>query len=419
MTNINHDSFCFAEGVTRSFNIQGTGLNNNVLVIGGTGTGKTKSYTEPLLLHSFDHSLIVSLAKRSVVQKYSKILADRGYHVYVLNIANPQAGNIGYDPLKFLHSDKDILSLADAIITMGDKQGKDRDPYWNNTATQLVAAEISMIMELTPIYREVSKIRDRTFSAVLDVNENLQFSDKASSGFTCSSLDNEFDALTEYNPRSYSVKCFKAVKGLAAKTVSCISSTVNTAYGTIFPPSVAELFDMDECLDIEKFINEKSVLFVIYSAIDQTTQLFSNIVNFQIMKELFEYAENKCDGRLPIPIHMINDDFACTKIPRFSEYISIFREAGISASMLVQSQSQLASMYGYEQAKTIVNNCDTIVYLGGMDLETCEDMAKRLNVPLSEVLYMPLETAVVIERGSEPVVKKRYQIFEDELYTKA
>lgn len=416
MTNCNQDSFCFAEGVTRSFNVKETGLNNNVIVIGGTGTGKTKSYTEPLLLHSFNHNLIVSLAKQSVVRQYAPILKNRGYRVYILNIANPQAGNIGYDPLRFLHSDKDILSLADSIITMGDKQGKDRDPYWNNTATQLVAAEISMIMELTPIYKEVNNEKGRTFSAVLDVNEHLQFSDKNSSGFTCSSLDNEFDALEDYNQSSYAVKCFKAVKGLAAKTVSCISSTVNTAYGTVFPPSVTKLFDMDENLDIQQFVNEKCVLFIIYSAIDQTSQLFSNIVNFQLMKELFEYAENECGGALPIPIHMVNDDFAITKIPRYSEYISIFREAGISTSMLVQSQSQLSSMYGYDHAKTIVNNCDTMVYLGGMDLDTCEDMSRRLNVPLDEVLYMPLETAVVITRGTKPVIAKRYQIYEDELY---
>lgn len=411
------DAFWLADGIYHNFNIDETGLNNNILVIGGTGTGKTKSYAEPLLLNSFNKSVIVSLAKFSLVKKYSKMLEQRGYKTYILDITNPYRGNVGYDPLMFLHDETDILNLAESIMAIGEKVSESRDPYWDNTAAQLIAAEISMVKELSPIYQEMNNESEKTFASVIEINNKLQFCDRNNSSFTYSSLDNEFKALEDYNSDSYAARCFKAVKGLAGKTVSCITSSVNTAYGTMFPPKIMKLFNMKEYVNFKRLATEKSALFIVYSPIDKTTQLFSNLINFQMFKELFEYAEDN-GGTLPIPLHIINDDFALCKIPNYNDYISIFREAGISTSMLIQSKSQLDNIYGINNSTTIINNCDTIVYFGGMDLETCANMSTRIDIPISDILYMPLETVIVISRGQKPYIGKRYQTLNNEEYIK-
>lgn len=136
-----------------------------------------------------------------------------------------------------------------------------------------------------------------------------------------------------------------------------------------------------------------------------------------MFKQLFEFAQQQPDGRLPIPVQMICDDFATgCKVQGFQEYISIFREALISVMLLIQSQSQLSAIYGKDDATTIINNCDTMVYTGSMDLKTNKNISERLNVPLDEVLYMPLSQVLIFRRGQRPIVTKRYEILQGHRY---
>ena len=142
-----------------------------------------------------------------------------------------------------------------------------------------------------------------------------------------------------------------------------------------------------------------------------------NILYADMFRVLFDEAEKNEGSRLKVPVHIVCDDFACgSRISGFEDYISIFRAAGISVTMLLQSETQLISMYGEAAAKTIINNCDTYVYMGGMDLTTCNNISQRMNKPLNKVMTMPLEQVVVFRRGSEPYVSRRYQILEDAIY---
>lgn len=137
----------------------------------------------------------------------------------------------------------------------------------------------------------------------------------------------------------------------------------------------------------------------------------------QIFKQLFEYAEQCPNGMLPVPVHVLCDDFATgSRILNFTEYISIFREKRISVTLLLQSESQLEQMYGSGNATTIINNCDSYIYLGGMDLKTAQNMSLRLNRPLEDILYMPIGQEVVIRRGQRPIITRRYDIQKNELY---
>ena len=137
----------------------------------------------------------------------------------------------------------------------------------------------------------------------------------------------------------------------------------------------------------------------------------------QMFKQLFEYAESLPSGKLPIPVSVLADDFATgSRILNFPEYISIFREKQISVMLLLQSEAQLERMYGYEDAVTIIDNCDTYVYMGGMNLKTCRSISERLNMPLEDVLYMPLGQEVIFRRGQRPILTQRYNILQDKEY---
>lgn len=169
-----------------------------------------------------------------------------------------------------------------------------------------------------------------------------------------------------------------------------------------------------------KFIelaSRKTILFVTTSPVNPALNCFVNMFYGHVFKQLFEFAENQVSGKLPVPVHVLCDDFATgSRIMHFPEYISIFREKRISVTLLLQSESQLEAMYGSDNATTIINNCDTYLYMGGMDLRTAQNVSLRLNVPLDEVLYMPIGQEILFRRGQCPVVTRRYDIRKNDLY---
>ena len=396
------DKLILAEGIIKDADPGKTGLNGNVIVIGGTGSGKTVSYTEANLLHTFNRSLVVSVSKQQLIDKYVPLFQKRGYEVNVIDTIHPENSTIGYDPLRYVKSNEDVLTLAKALICNQAPMTSSDDSYWTNAATQLCAAEIAMVKELYPVYKEKKPDLVYTFASVLALDEELQFKESKSFGFTSSNMDLDFEALKNYNEASYAARCFQSIKGLASRTVSCILSTVRSAYGDTFSPSAIELMQMENTLDFADLANKKSVLFVLTSPVDKTSHARLSLLE---------------GGSLKQNLHVMCDDFAVSaKIHEFENYISIFREAGISVSILVQSLSQLTSLYRDAAATTIINNCDRILYLGGMDLSTCQNMAQRLDVPLTDVLNAKLESAFVMQRGERPIIGSRYKTYEDFAY---
>ena len=146
--------------------------------------------------------------------------------------------------------------------------------------------------------------------------------------------------------------------------------------------------------------------------------LFANQIFATAIKELLEYAETCPDQKLPRPVRLLFDDFACAaKINDFSKHIAIFRAAGLSAMMLLQSEDQLRSLYSDEEATNILNNCSSYVYFpGGMDLTTCRNVSQRLDLPLPEVMYAPTNKVMVMQSGKQPVTVPRYDIFNSTEY---
>ena len=200
-------------------------------------------------------------------------------------------------------------------------------------------------------------------------------------------------------------------------TKACIRSVLLTAVNTLMTKGICLLMDKERQIDFPSLAKRKSVLFILTSPVNPALHPFANLIFGSLFKELFEYAESLPDGRLPVPLMAICDDFATGgTIPDFQHHISVFREKGVSVMMLIQSLSQLTSMYGENGAQTICDNTDSIVYLGGNDLFTAEQIARRINKPVHEVLSLPVGSEYLFMRGQKPLELQRYKIFDDPLY---
>lgn len=408
------DMTCLAEGVVYPADFAVTGLNLNEVVVGPTGCGKSVSNAYSRLLHTTESSVVVPVSKRALLYKFTKMFRRRGYRVQILDFADPGRSNIGYDPLDYIHSDADVIHLARNIIGNDPSQSRTGgvDPYWNDSATSVHAAEIALTRLKAadagrkPSYAEVIRLHR---SMIVSRNPNQ----------TETNLDMRFDNAERRHPGNQASELWKTVRGLAPKTASCIFSIVNSALDKVFTDEILRMTEKARRVDFAEMGKQKTALFIVTSPMVRTLQNWVNVMYADMFRTLFETAEKAEDSRLRIPVHIICDDFACgSRIQDFEDYISIFRAAGISVTMLLQSETQLSSMYGEAAATTIINNCDTYVYMGGMDIGTCRNISQRMNRPLYKVMTMPLEQVVVFRRGSEPVISTRYRTLEDPVYLK-
>ena len=402
-----HDPVILGDGQIYSGDCRETQLNLNRLIVGSSGAGKSVSFMEPELLNLRNSSAILTLSKRELVEKYSPWFESRGYKVYDLNLARPEKSNVAYDPLRQVSSFTDIKHLAMSVVMADPQKAKSTaDPYWDKGGASLLSALIAMTMTTTP---------KATFADVLDLLDSLEIDDRGSVIRT--NLDDKFEMLKRKNPNSFAVTNWRTFKQLPIKTASCIFSTLNSTVDDMFTPELRKMMRLPSMLDLESLGSRRSILFVTTSAVNPALHRFVNMFNAQVLKKLFEFAEEQPDGRLPVPVRMLFDDFAVgSKILGFPEQISIFRAKAMSVMLLLQSESQLESMYGADDATTIINNCDTYVYLGGMDLKTCRNISARLNAPLEDVLYMPIGQEFIFRRGQKPVITQRYKTLEDPTY---
>ena len=384
-----------------------TGINNNVLVAACSGAGKTMSITEAMFLELYHRSVIATVTKRCIVNKYGPAMKKRGYSVLDLDFVHPERGNVGYDPLDFICSYQDITFVAKSVVISNPRKEKSNaDPYWDEAATSLLSAEIAYVLMTKD---------DATFADVLEMHDKLVFEEYG--GQIRTNFDDKFEFLEERESSCFAVNCWKSFKKLPIKTSSCVFGTLNTTIDSIFSPELRKMFRMKKKVDFEKLASKKTVLFVTSSPVNPTLNCFINLFYGHAFKQLFEFGEEQSDGKLPIPVHVIADDFATgCPVNMFDEYISIFREKGISVTLLIQSESQLISMYGIDAATTIINNCDSYVYMGSNDLHTAHNISLRANKPLEDVLYMPIGSQILFRRGQKPIISQRYNILENEIY---
>lgn len=290
-----NDKVILGENVIYSTDCTQTGLNNNILVC-----GKTMSISEARVLETFHSSLIATVTKRRIVDKYKPVFKKRGYAVADLNFITPSESDVAYDPLEYVSSYADIRFLAESIVKADpQKEKSNADPYWDHAAISLLSAEIAYVLMTQD---------NATFADVLELNDSITFHECSDRMET--SVDVLFDIMEKTNPGSFAVSCWKSFRQLPLKTAGCVFGTLNTTIDTIFSPELRAMMSEKKKVDFERLASRKTVLFISTSAVNPALHNFINMFYAQAFKQLFEFAESRLSGRLPIPVHVLCDDFA-------------------------------------------------------------------------------------------------------------
>lgn len=392
-TEIRANDLILADGQYYSMDCFETQLNNNVLIVGAAGSGKTRSIVSPNILQA-SGSYVITDPKGQLHKKYGAYLEQRGYKVKVLDLIHPN-DSIKYNPLHYIRSTQDVIKMAQMIMDCSMQQEHVRvDPFWDESGQMYLSSLLGYLCFHRPKHEQVIKNIFKLITAC-DIHEyNPECKNP---------LDRIFDEIEKRNKDDFSLAQYKKFRLGAGKTLCSVLISLSARLGRYDYPEFHEMTKEDE-LDLGNIGKEKTAVFVIISDKDRSMDGFANIFYSQTMDELCRVADEECkDGRLPIPVRFILDDFATNcKITDFPRMISSIRSRGISTMLILQSEAQLTHCYGPD-GRTVVANCDSYVYLGGNDLETAEAISKRCDLPLGKILYMPVGTNWIFRRGQKPV----------------
>ena len=354
--------------------------NKNVLVIGGSGSGKTRFYVKPNLMQMHS-SYCVTDPKGTIVLECGKMLEDNGYEIKILNTINFKK-SMKYNPFAYLRSEKDILKLVQTIIANtkgeGEKAGED---FWVKAEKLYYTALIGYIFYEAP--RE-----EKNFATLLDMIDasEVREDDEA----YMNPIDRLFEALEKKEPTHFAVKQYKKYKLAAGKTAKSILISCGARLAPFDIQELRDLMKEDE-LEIDTLGDRKTALFVIISDTDDTFNFVVSIMYSQLFNLLCDKADDVYGGRLPVHVRCLLDEFAnIGLIPKFEKLIATIRSREISASIILQAQSQLKAIYK-DNADTIVGNCDSTLFLGGKEKTTLKELSETLGKETID-LYNTSET---------------------------
>ncbi len=388
------------EGQYYSLDCHKTGLNNNVLVVGASGSGKTRSYVIPNLLQA-SGSYIVSDPKGNLYKKYRPYLIARGYDVRKLDFTDPEHSS-HYNFFNYIRTPRDINKIAH-MLTMDERGTDKQDPFWDRTSELLLGSLITFLKETG----SAEKQNLENILTLIDMADGVSSFDDELSDVE---LDKIIDAWDRIHPESFAVSRYKKVRCSAARTWKSVLISLNSHIALYDSPEVRKMTATDD-IDITSIGKMKRAVFVVVSDTDRSLDGLASIFFTQAMNELCEYADKQCkNNTLPVPVRFILDDFATNvKIPEFPRMISSIRSRGISAMLMIQSEAQLKHGYG-EDYRTIIGNCDSYLYLGCNDVDTAQEISRRADVPLKKILYMKVGENILFRRGQEPVHGKNIDL---------
>ena len=343
--------------------------NKNILVIGGSGSGKTRFFVKPSLMQMHS-SYVVTDPKGTVLIECGKLLKQRGgYRIKVLNTINFKK-SMHYNPFAYIRSEKDILKLVNTIIANtkgdGEKSGED---FWVKAERLFYCALIGYIWYEAPE-------EEKNFTTLLEMI-NASEAREDDEEFQ-SPVDLMFERLEEKDPEHFAVKQYKKYKLAAGKTAKSILISCGARLAPFDIKELRELMETDE-MELDTIGDRKTALFVIISDTDDTFNFVVSILYTQLFNLLCDKADDVYGGRLPVHVRCLLDEFAnIGQIPKFEKLIATIRSREISASIILQSQSQLKAIYK-DNADTIVGNCDTTLFLGGKEKTTLKEMSEILG----------------------------------------
>ena len=349
-----------------------TARNKNVLIIGGSGSGKTRFWLKPNLMQctseKYPCSFVVTDPKGSVVTECGKLLQMNGYRIKIMNTINFKK-SMHYNPFAYIHSEKDILKLVTTLIANTKGEGKSGDDFWVKAETLLYTALIGYIHYEAPI-------EEQNFSTLIEMLNTMEVREDDEE--FQNPVDLIFEELKKVKPNHFAVRQYAKYKLAAGKTAKSILISCGARLAPFDIQELRELTAYDE-LELDTLGDRKTALFLIMSDTDDTFNFLISMCYTQLFNLLCEKADDVYGGRLPVHVRCLIDECAnIGQIPRLEKLVATIRSREISACLVLQAQSQLKAIYK-DNADTIIGNMDCTIFLGGKEPGTLKDLAAALG----------------------------------------
>ena len=344
-----------------------TARNKNVLVVGGSGSGKTRFWLKPNLIQCYC-SYVVTDPKGSVVVECGTLLLREGYQIKILNTINFKK-SMHYNPFAYIHSEKDILKLVTTLIANSKGEGKSGDDFWVKAETLLYCALIGYIHYEAPVEEQnfATLIEFINASEVREDDEEFE-----------NPVDIMFKELEKKNPNHFAVRQYKKYKLAAGKTAKSILISCGARLAPFDIAELREVTAYDE-LELDTLGDRKTALFLIMSDTDDTFNFLISMCYTQLFNLLCEKADDVYGGHLPVHVRCLIDECAnIGQIPKLEKLMATIRSREISACLVLQAQSQLKALYK-DNADTIIGNCDSSIFLGGKEPTTLKELSAALG----------------------------------------
>ena len=339
----------------------------NVLVIGGSGAAKTRSYVKPNILEA-NTNYVVTDPKQEVLTATGGWLKQNGYEIRVLNVVN-LAQSDGYNPFRYLRDEKDALKLVNNLIQATTPKGShESDPFWTKAETALLQAIILMLFQEAPEY-------EQNFSMVMRVLEYAEVREEDDEYL--SPLDLLFQAIERENPESVALRQYKVFKQSAGKTAKSILVSAAVRLAPFNLPQIRAITDHDD-MDLYTLGEKKCALYAVIPDNDNTFNFLVSLLYSQAFQTLYYSADQIHHGALPRHVHFVLDEFAAMPLPGYTRELATMRSRNISSSTIIQNMAQIKELYK-DSWETIPGNSDTILYLGGNEQSTHKYISEALG----------------------------------------
>ena len=402
----------------------------NVLVIGGSGAAKTRSYVKPNILEA-NTNYVITDPKSEVLLATGGYLKSKGYDIRVLNLVNLDESD-GYNPFRYIRDEKDALRLVNNLIQATTPKGShESDPFWTKAETALLQAIILMLWQEAPEY-------EQNFSMVMRVLEYAEVKEEDEE--YVSPLDLLFQAIEREKPDSVAVRQYKVFKMAAGKTSKSILVSTAVRLAPFNLPQIKAITDRDD-MDLYTLGEQKCALYAVIPDNDQSFNFLVSLLYAQAFQALYYSADQIHHGALPCHVHFVLDEFAAMPLPGFTRELATMRSRNISASTIIQNMAQIKELFK-DSWETIPGNSDTILYLGGNESSTHKYISEALgkatidtrthgqtkgksgsystNFQMSgrelltpdEVRGLDNRYAILFIRGAKPVMDLKYELTE-------
>lgn len=418
-----------SQSLALSLNAKSHRRNLNVLIVGGSGAGKTRFYAKPNIMQC-NTSFVIADPKGEMLRATAPLLLQRGYDVKVFNLINPSDSD-GYNPFTYIRTDEDVVKLISNLIqNTTPKNAQQSDPFWEKSEIALDTALMLYLLHEAPP-------EEQNFETMMFMIENASAMEEDET--FQSPVDVLFEALEEKYPEHIAVKQWKIFKQASGKTAKSILISAAVRLAAFNLPEIAKMTSYDN-LDIGSLGEKKKAIFCVIPDNDNSFNYLVGMLYTQAFQELYYRADHKHGGELPIPVHFVMDEFANVALPdNFERVLATMRSRRISVSIIIQNMAQLKALFK-DSWESVVGNCDTFLYLGGNEQSTHEYISKMLGketidtrtrgitkgrngssntnyqnagrelLTLDEVRLLDNSNALIFIRGEKPIMDKKFDI---------